>query len=110
MACDVTGLDDSDTGINEGEPTTASVTIAWDAPTTNADGTPLTDLAGYRIYFGTASPLTVDNSTSVDAGNVTEFRVTGLEAGTYYFAVSAVDSNGNASSFSDEVSAEVDPQ
>jgi hypothetical protein len=110
IACDVTGLDEGDAGVNEGAPPTASVTIAWDAPTTNADGTPLTDLQGYRIHFGTVTPLTLDNSTSVDAGNDTEYTVTGLEAGTYYFAVRAVDSNGNASSFSDEVSAEVNPQ
>ena len=34
----------------------ASVTLAWTEPTTNADGTRLTDLAGYRVYLGTAVP------------------------------------------------------
>src|SRR3990172_7689128 len=38
--------------------------LSWDAVTTNADGTPITDLAGYRVYFGTSSgiyglPITV---------------------------------------------------
>ena len=29
---------------------------SWTAPTTNADGSPLTDLAFYRVYYGTANP------------------------------------------------------
>jgi hypothetical protein len=28
-------------------------TLSWDPPTTNVDGTPLTDLAGYKVYYGT---------------------------------------------------------
>ncbi len=32
-----------------------TITLAWDAPTTNTDGTPLTDLAGYKIYYGPTS-------------------------------------------------------
>ena len=34
----------------------ASVTLSWTAPTTNADGTALTDLSGYRIYLATSTP------------------------------------------------------
>lgn len=30
----------------------AKLRVTWIAPTTNADGTPLTDLAGYRIEWG----------------------------------------------------------
>ena len=40
------------------------VTLAWDAPTTNLDGSPLIDLAGYRLYF---APLVVSYS---EAGGV----------------------------------------
>ena len=40
----------SDPGISTG-----SVTLAWDAPTTNLDGTPLTALAGYKVYYGRTS-------------------------------------------------------
>ncbi len=43
-------------------------TLSWDPPTTNADGTPLTDLAGYRIYYGTSSG---SYSQNIDAGDVT---------------------------------------
>src|SRR5258705_3518776 len=34
----------------------ASLSLGWNAPTTNADGTPLTDLAGYHVYLGTSPP------------------------------------------------------
>ncbi len=108
VACDVTGLDEA--APDDSQPPTASVTLAWDAPTTNADGTPLSDLAGYRIHFGEVSPLTLDNSTAVDVGDAATYTVTGLEAGTFYFAVRAIDRRGNASDFSTEVSAEVNPQ
>ena len=85
----------------------SSVSLSWQAPTVNADGTPLGDLAGFRIYYGTASPLTVENATVVDLGDVTSYTASNLQPGVYYFAVSAVDQNGNASSLSEEVSAEI---
>ncbi len=88
----------------------SSVSLSWQAPTSNADGTPLGDLAGFRIYYGTDSPLTADNATVVDLGDVTSYTVSNLQPGVYYFAVSAVDLNGNASSLSDEVSAEITVQ
>ncbi len=39
---------------NDGGSSSNSATLTWDAPTTNVDGTPLTDLAVYKIYYGTA--------------------------------------------------------
>lgn len=78
-----------------------SATLTWDAPTTNADGTPLTDLAGYKVYYGTTS----GNYTEViDAGNVTTYKVENLSPGTYYFTVTAYDTSGNESDYSNEVS------
>ena len=34
----------------------ASMSVTWTAPTTNADGSRLSDLAGYRVYLGTSNP------------------------------------------------------
>ncbi len=91
----------------------ASVSLTWNAPTTNADASPLTDLASYRIYLGTATPscpsgsfLTVASPTSTPpAGQVVSSRVTALTAGATYFArISAVDSSGNESSCSPSAS------
>jgi len=76
--------------------------LFWDPPTTNADGTPLTDLAGYKLYYGTTSG---NYSNSIDVGNVTTFQINNLTDGlTYYFAATAYDTSGNESSFSNEVS------
>jgi hypothetical protein len=87
----------------------ASISISWTAPTTNADGTPLQDLAGYRLYVDTSAPgcpsgdfLAVPSSTAAPAaGQQVSDRLTGLDANTTYFArVTAVDMSGNESSCS----------
>ena len=79
----------------------ASVSLSWEAPSTNEDGTPLTDLAGYKIYYGIAS----GNYTQyVDAGNVTTYTFTNLTGGqTYYFVVTAYNTARIESSYSNEV-------
>src|SRR5690349_20774637 len=49
--------------------------LTWNATTTNADGTPITDLAGYNVYIGSA-PGAYDRS--VDAGNLQSYTVANL--------------------------------
>jgi hypothetical protein len=78
-----------------------SATLSWEAPTTNADGTPLTDLGGYKVYYGTSSG---NYTVSLDVGNVTTYKIDNLTPGTYYFAVTAYDTSGNESGYSNEVS------
>ncbi len=95
-ACDLTGPDAAGT-----------VTLAWEAPTTNADGSPLNDLAGYQIVYSVSTPLNPANGTVVDVGNVTTHTLTDLQPGTYYIAVTAIDVSGNVSGLSDEISTEV---
>lgn len=72
-----------------------TATLIWDP---NAES----DLAGYRVHYGT-SP---GSYTQVqDAGNVTEQTLNNLTEGqTYYFAVTAYDTSGNESGYSNEVS------
>ncbi len=90
-----------------GEPATFSVTLAWDPPTTDAVGAPLTDLASYRLYYGQATPVTRDNAAMVEVGSDATFTVDGLSAGVWFFAVSALDTEGNESDLSGEISAEL---
>ncbi|RJR17223.1 MAG: fibronectin type III domain-containing protein [Nitrospiraceae bacterium] len=80
----------------------ASTVLSWTAPTTNADDTPLTDLGGFNIYYGTAPG---SYSQSIDAGNVTTYQVDNLSTGvTYYFVTTAYDTSGNESGYSNETS------
>jgi hypothetical protein len=76
--------------------------LSWEATTTSSDGTPLTDVAGYMVHYGQTS----QNYTSIiDVGNQTSYTLTGLAEGQIdYFAVTAYDSSGNESAFSNEVS------
>ena len=74
----------------------ADVTVAWIA---NSE----TDLAGYKIYVGTASGT---YGAPIAIGTQTTYTITGLAAGTtYYFAVTAFNTMGLESGFSNEVSA-----
>jgi hypothetical protein len=76
--------------------------LNWNVVTTNQDGTPCTDLAGYRIYHGTVSHIY--DPPAVDAGNVLTYQWNGLTPGTHYFAVTAYDTSNNESENSAEVS------
>ncbi len=71
----------------------ATATLSWTAPTENTDGTPVTDLAGYHILYGT-SPSELTNTVTVAGAATTTFEISGLAEGTYYFAVVAFNSAG----------------
>ncbi|MBN8279076.1 MAG: hypothetical protein J0M16_00520 [Gammaproteobacteria bacterium] len=79
-------------------------TLTWSAPTTSANGEPLDDLAGYKLYIGNA-PRSYTRSIRLSNPGVTNYYVDGLTAGTYYFAVTGVDISDNESSPSNEVKA-----
>ncbi len=77
--------------------------VSWTAPTTNTDGSTLTDLAGYNIYYGT-SPNALTQKVQVTNIGVTNYVVSGLTSGTWYFAVTAYSSAGVESSLSNVAS------
>ena len=77
-----------------------SVSISWDPVTLKADGSPCIDLAGYYLYYGTASGT---YTLMLDAGNTISATVDGLtDCTTSYFAVTAYDTSGNESDYSNE--------
>jgi hypothetical protein len=82
----------------------------WDAPM-NADGSPISGVAGYRIHYGTAPG---DYTGYIDVGNVTRYPIADFSSavpvkGTmYYITVTALDTAGNESAYSNEITKTVD--
>jgi fibronectin type 3 domain-containing protein len=75
--------------------TSTTATLTWNPVTS-------TDLAGYKVYMGTASGV---YETSINAGNVTSYMVSNLALGTtYYFVVTDYNTSGSESLPSNEVS------
>jgi len=91
--------DGSGSGGGNATGATGVVELSWNAPTTNTDGTPLTDLAGYKIHYGTEPGA---YTAAFAIGKVTTYTFA-LPAGTYYFAVTSHDTLGSESALSNEV-------
>lgn len=85
--------------INVTQTATGSATLSWNAPTQNSDGSPLSNLAGYRIYYGNTQG-SFPNQVQVDNPGVTTFVVENLTPDTYYFVSTAVNSSGAESQYS----------
>jgi len=82
---------------------TGSARLTWNPPTQNTNGTALTDLAGYRVYWGT-SPNNFTSSVTVNNPGITAYVLENLVPGTYYFAVTAFNKAGTESVLSNSVS------
>lgn len=79
-----------------------SATLNWTSPTEYSDGSPLTDLAGFKIYYGN-SPSNYTVEIIVPNPGLTTYVVENLPPDTYYFTASAINGNGVESNFSNEV-------
>lgn len=78
---------------------TGSATLSWVAPTTNTDGSALTNLSGFVIAYGTSAG-SLTQSITVSNPSVSTYVIESLPAGTYFFAVKAYTSSGVESSLS----------
>jgi hypothetical protein len=76
--------------------------LSWEAPTTNTDGTALTDLAGYRIYYGSSAD-NLSQSVQINTVGLQTYVMDDLAPGTWYFAVMAVATDGAESALSNLV-------
>ncbi len=76
---------------------TGSVRLSWTPPTRNTDGSALTNLAGFRIYWGTAAG-TYPNAVTIQNPGLSSFVVDQLTPGTWYFVTTAVNTQGAESS------------
>lgn len=76
-----------------------STTLSWTPPTQNEDGSTLTDLAGYKIYWGT-TPGSYTNSVRIDNAGISSYVVDNLVPGTYEFVATAFNASGVESVYS----------
>jgi hypothetical protein len=79
-----------------------SATLSWTAPTRSADGSPITNLAGYTIHYG-ASAGAMNQTIRLDNPKATTYVVRHLGPGTYYFSITAYTTSGEESGFSELV-------
>lgn len=90
-------------------PTDKSVTLSWNPPTHNSDGSSISNLAGYILHYGTTSE---DYTGSIEITNATATSYvvsnSNFPPGTYYFAISAYNAQQVSSSLSGEVSITID--
>jgi fibronectin type III domain protein len=83
-------------------PSSGAATLSWAAPDQNTDGSALTNLAGYRIYFGTSAD-TLNQVIDISNVGVTTYVVDDLTSGTYYFSIRAYNTMGVESALSNVV-------
>lgn len=83
-----------------------STTISWTAPTQNVDGTTISSLAGYKIYYGTSEDALTQVAV-VSNPSLTRYVIENLMPATYYFSVVSVGAAGGESRRSGVVSTTV---
>ena len=83
---------------------TTSVRVSWRAPATNEDGTPVSDLTGFRVFYGNASGQ-YGQSLLASSPSITSVVIEDLTSSTtWYFVVKALAAGGVESDYSTEVS------
>ena len=82
---------------------TGSTTLTWTPPTQNTDGTPLNNLAGYKVYWGTTQG-NYTNSVTIANPGLASYVVSQLTPARWYFVVTAYSSTGMESGYSNAVS------
>jgi hypothetical protein len=80
-----------------------SVTLSWMPPAENADGSALTDLAGYRIYVGQSIDA-MSRVIILHNPGLTRYVVENLSPATWYFAMTSLNGRGKENNRSAVVS------
>jgi hypothetical protein len=83
--------------------TSGTATVSWVPPTQNSDGSALTNLAGYKIDYGTSSGA-LTQTVQVASPGTASYTVTNLASGTWYFAVQSYSNSGIQSALSNVTS------
>jgi hypothetical protein len=92
--------------VNAASSSSGVATLSWTPPTRNTDGSSLTNLSGYRIYYGTSSG-SLTKTISINSAGISSYVVSDLAPATYYFAITALNSSGAESARSSVASKRV---
>jgi len=91
-------------GVDETSNTPSDINVTWTAPAEREDNNPLSlsEIAGYKIYYGTTqgqytSDITINDSTAIS------YTFTDLTPDTRYFVLTTLDTDGRESQYSTEV-------
>jgi hypothetical protein len=97
VVADVSGQTESNpftiTVVDDTPVATGVASLRWEMPPSKVDGSPLDDLAGYRIRYGRNSD-DLDKSVFIGDPAVTFYEFSSLPSGIWYFAVVAVNAGG----------------
>lgn len=89
-------------------PDNSQALLTWTPPTENTDGTPLTNLAGYRVHWGRSASV-LDSTAQIANPAVTSYSVQDLTLGEWFFGVRAYTTQGAESALSNIVSKTMQP-
>jgi hypothetical protein len=80
--------------------------VSWTPPTNNTDDSTLTDLAGFKIYYGTF-PGEYDQTITINNSGLSSYLVENLASSDWFFVMTAFNSSGIESAYSAEVYKEI---
>jgi hypothetical protein len=86
-----------------GAPGSGIAELSWEAPTTDTNGSALTNLSGYRIYYG-ADKAELNQTVDINSVGMQTYVIDNLGTGTWYFAIKAITNTGVESALSSVVS------
>jgi hypothetical protein len=83
--------------------------VSWTIPATRENDLPLSlsELTGYEIYYVADGASPTDRTVAVSGGSTVSYRIAGLPAGSYSFAITAIDNAGVKSRLSGVVAVTV---
>lgn len=84
------------------------MTLSWTPPTQNEDGSALSDLAGYKLYYGT-SPGNYTKQIMIDNPSISTYMIENLLPDTYYIVATSLNRAGVESRYSGMATKTVEP-
>lgn len=82
---------------------TYSIQFQWTIPTENEDGSVLTNLAGFRLYQSSVSGSYTTPVVDIANPSISIYTLDNVDLGEWYFVVTAYNSDGVESVYSNEV-------